>query len=333
MASPPPGGTRITPNPIGERGLTTPTLAACRQGTVPLPEERPRHEAADQEQSCVRASTASGWRLPPPAWPSEQSSASAAKVQVLPSDINAPGGEWSLTLTGSGGRSVPDRARRCPRSAPELQVHDRRRRRQGRAVHQSLQGHALSDVNAIGYSTFRDPDATDPSKIMVPSLQLPDRPQRQRGHRGPRSRPWCTSPISPPATPASRRLVAGLGRLLPGTAAGGWYATGAGDTASGCTPAATCTLAQLKTAFPQAKLYAIGLNQGSGNPGGKANVDALYVSLAGQGQTDVRLRAGGGAHRSGRYERHQRARTGRPEPGHLGHVHLGRHHRVDQAAR
>jgi hypothetical protein len=212
-------------------------------------------------------------------------SASAAKVQVLPSDINATGGEWSLTLTGTGTGAFQTGPRVPPLGSGSFKFTTSDNSAKVELFTNRYKGTLLSDVNAIGYSTFRDPDATDPSKIIVPSLQLPI----DRNGNVDTGGAFTTLVYEPYLAAGNLGIDTGSWQdwdaTVPGNAAGGWYATGAGGTASGCTPAATCTLAQLKTAFPSAKLYAAGLDQGSGNQGGKADADALYLGVAGQGQT------------------------------------------------
>ena len=68
----------------------------------------------------------------------------------------------------------------------------------------------------------------------------------------------------------------------PSTAGGGWWATGA-ITATGTPnkygfPSYTATFAQVKAALPNAVVYAVGANQGSGVAGLVAGVDQLRVN-------------------------------------------------------
>lgn len=211
-------------------------------------------------------------------------SASAAKVQVLPSDINS-GGAWTQTLTGTGTGVAETGPRVPPLGTGSYEFTTADNGAKVELFNTSYMGTLLSAVQGIGYSTFRDPAATD-SGVVRPSIQIPidvDGDFTTPGFSTLVYQPYVDQNAAPLETNEWQNWDA----FNPAGANpyGGWYATGTTGTNTGCLQGSTCTLAFLQSQLMDAKMYKIGLNQGSNNGGGKANADALYVTLTGQDQT------------------------------------------------
>jgi hypothetical protein len=214
-------------------------------------------------------------------------SASAAKVQVLPGDVNS-GGQWTTGDTRPGGTGVFETGPKVtPLGTGSFEMATTTASAKVQLQTTRYLGAALGSVDGIGYSTFRDPASTDLPGVVVPSLQLPVDMDGDLSNPG-----FTTLVYEPYLANGNASILTNTWQewdaFATGKAEGGWYASNAaGQAATNCTPTVggTCTLSQLQTKLPNAKLYSIGVNQGSGNAGAKTDVDALYVSQAGQGQT------------------------------------------------
>ncbi len=154
-------------------------------------------------------------------------------------------------------------------------------------------GTRLADVDGIGYSTYRDPASTgfvagvaalnlrvDTDNDGTPDAYLVFEPYVDQGNDAVHTGEW-------------QRWDA-----YRGGQAKWWFNTGAG----GCGQGSPCTWSTIVATFPDATIRegvscgnptfpkpacpgSAGVNQGSGNPGIVSNVDAFYVSAAGNRRT------------------------------------------------
>jgi hypothetical protein len=154
-------------------------------------------------------------------------------------------------------------------------------------------GTALSTIDGIGYSTYRDPAATAPFTAGVASINL-------RVDTNGDTLPDVYMVYEPYQDMGNAAVLTGVWQnwdAYRGGAAKWWINTGA----AGCGQATPCTFATIVAALPGATIReglncgpagvtvpcpgSLGVNQGSGNGGFHTNVDALYVSVGGNRTT------------------------------------------------
>ena len=223
------------------------------------------------------------------------STASAATEKVLPGDIDGadwssadtrnggtwaftagpatpPVGEGSLKLSTPGGTNAP-----FPGGDKVQILTDRYDNTQ------------LSDITDIGYSAYRYGNAQG-SVVAMAALNI----RVSTDGDNTADAYMVFEPYEQPSAPASipQRVWTDWDAYNGGNAEW-WFSNGAG----GCGQATPCTLTQINTTFPDAKVRegtscgpanaftpcpgSLGFNQGSNNPGTTTNVDDLYVSVSG----------------------------------------------------
>jgi hypothetical protein len=209
------------------------------------------------------------------------SSASAERVEVLPTDIGAAGSEWSAPADNNidnGKFAFETGPSLTPLGTGSVQFSTPGSNDKANIATNRYAGQKLNTINAIGYSTHRDPGSTG---VAVPALNITGDMDGAAGGLG-----FTTLVYEPYLANGNGAIQNNVWQdwdaFQTGTQDGGWWATGAGGTQTGCqpTPAGTCTLAEIQGLLPNMAIAAVAINQGRGgdNTGLTSNADALYVS-------------------------------------------------------
>jgi hypothetical protein len=207
-------------------------------------------------------------------------------VTVTPADL-APGGHWYASDTRPPGTGAFENGPAAPplgSGSFEANTPD------GTAKVQLFtdlyNGTALSAINGIGYSTYRDPSSSG-FVAGVAALNM-------RVDLNGDSSPDAYMVYEPYQDQGNAAVLTGTWQNWDAYNAGNakwWINTGAG----GCGQNTPCTWSTIVGLFPTATIRegvncgpggvktpcpgSLGANQGSGNPGIVSNVDALYVSV------------------------------------------------------
>jgi hypothetical protein len=152
-------------------------------------------------------------------------------------------------------------------------------------------GTALSAIQGIGYSTYRDLAPVSSPALVALNLRIDTNGDNQPDAY------MVYEPYQDEGNGAVQDNVWQNWDAYKGGTAKWWLNTGAG----GCGQATPCSWSAIVTAFPTATIRegincgpagikapcpgSLGLNQGSGNPGVRSNGDALYVSIGGNTTT------------------------------------------------
>jgi CARDB len=136
-------------------------------------------------------------------------------------------------------------------------------------------GMRLADITDLAFETFVE-QASAGGGQATPSINIPVVPNKTGVTSTFTTLVWEPTYTGTAITPNTWQ------HWTPSTAAGGWWATGSVTTTGTPNvygfPTYTATFAQVKAALPQATVYAVGVNQGSGVTGLVAGVDQLRVN-------------------------------------------------------
>jgi hypothetical protein len=206
-------------------------------------------------------------------------SAIAATVKVTDADIGA--GAWFTADTRPGGSATIESGPSTPPyGSGSLELATTSAGAKAQMLTNLYDGVALSDVDEIGYSTYRDPLATG-FIAGVASLNL----RVDLDGNGTSDVYMVYEPYQDQGNAA---ILTGAWQAWDAHRGGDakwWINTGAG----GCGQPTPCTWSAIVSAFPSATIRegagfpgSLGVNQGSGNAGFLSNVDGLTVSATGQ---------------------------------------------------
>ena len=200
--------------------------------------------------------------------PARVSNADIAPVCPAPSPTG-----FCTELAGAGTAAVVD-DRRADGGGGYLRLTTRATTDHATVFAQRFGGMRLADINDLAFATFIERSAMGNDQA-APSINIPIRPNKAGA--GP-----FTTLVWEPTYSGARVTSNRWQQWTPSTAGGGWWATGA-ITATGTPntygfPSYTATFAQVKAALPNAVVYAVGVNQGSGVAGLVAGVDQLRVN-------------------------------------------------------
>jgi hypothetical protein len=128
-------------------------------------------------------------------------------------------------------------------------------------------GTPLNAIDTLGFSVYTTGENRAISPANLPSMGIEIDPTGPGNAAAPNFSTLVSLPVDAPANVWSRQDVSG----------GQFFLTGAAGTASNCTQANTCTLAQVKAAFPAATLFSVQITKGRDNAFQGA-VDAITVN-------------------------------------------------------
>ncbi len=136
-------------------------------------------------------------------------------------------------------------------------------------------GMRLADITDLAFETFVEQAASGNGQA-APSINIPIMPNKADVNS------TFTTLVWEPTYTGAQVLTNTWQQWTPSSSNGGWWATGA-ITATGTPnkygfPTYTATFAQVKAALPNATVYAVAVNQGSGVTGLVAGVDRLRVN-------------------------------------------------------
>jgi hypothetical protein len=205
------------------------------------------------------------------------SAAAATNTRVSDADIThactAPGPNgFCEEETGAGKATVVDDAR-ANAGTGYLRLSTPGGSDKAAVTTGALNGVLLSTISDLAFQTYIEQVATSTNQA-APALNIPIKPNKADATFS--TLVWEPIYTNTPVVPGQWQS------WTPSTSAGGWWATGAlSDTG---TPnkfgfnTYTATFAQVKAALPNATIYGVGVNQGSGAPGLVAGVDQLKVN-------------------------------------------------------
>lgn len=133
-------------------------------------------------------------------------------------------------------------------------------------------GKKLADLDNLAFETLIEQAGTNPQ--VAPSINIQINPNKADSK--------FTSLVWEPIYAGTPVVTGTWQTWTPSTSPGGWWATGAPS--AGGTPnkygfnSYTAKFAQVKAALPDATIYQIGVNQGTGSPGLIAGVDQLRLN-------------------------------------------------------